>query len=172
MSISAFAILLLLVVPRETVICEQVDLVEKNSFYDENGRLVFDQIIFYDWHERALLTPTFITPNIFQEAQAVTKAAGLGGQLPFDVLETEPKYGPRHQVIAWRLLKHPFQLPLPDHKNGGFYTHWNDGADIEREVYAKSYRETFYQYDPELVEREFLPKEKRRELKVSKPRTK
>ena len=30
-------------------VVEQVDLIEVNAFYDETGRPVFDQIIFYDW---------------------------------------------------------------------------------------------------------------------------
>ena len=35
--------------PRENVARETVDLIEVNHFYDEYGRLVFDQVIFYDW---------------------------------------------------------------------------------------------------------------------------
>ena len=31
------------------VASERVDLIEVNHFYDEQGDLVFDQIIFYDW---------------------------------------------------------------------------------------------------------------------------
>lgn len=32
---------------------DSVDLIELNHFYDEQGRLVFDQIIYYDWcHDR------------------------------------------------------------------------------------------------------------------------
>jgi hypothetical protein len=46
------ALLLLSVVPRDDVSRESVDLVELNHFYDENGRLVFDQVIFWDWSER------------------------------------------------------------------------------------------------------------------------
>ena len=37
--------------PREDVASEQVDLVEVNHFYDDQGRHVFDQVIFYDWAE-------------------------------------------------------------------------------------------------------------------------
>lgn len=33
----------------EVVARDEVDLVEINHFYDENGRHVFDQLIFYDW---------------------------------------------------------------------------------------------------------------------------
>ena len=35
--------------PVEDVATDHVDLIEVNHFYDEKGRLVFDQIIFYDW---------------------------------------------------------------------------------------------------------------------------
>jgi hypothetical protein len=47
------ALLTLLVVPRDDVARESVDLVELNHFYDENGNLVFDQVIFWDWSERS-----------------------------------------------------------------------------------------------------------------------
>jgi hypothetical protein len=40
-----------------------------------------------------------------------------------------------------------------------------------RQIYAKQFRETWTQYDPELTEREFLPKDKRRDLrKLAKSR--
>jgi hypothetical protein len=35
--------------PQQDVVRETVDLIEVNHFYDEHGRLVFDQVIFYDW---------------------------------------------------------------------------------------------------------------------------
>ena len=35
--------------PLEDLARDRVDLIEVNHFYDEQGRLVFDQIIFYDW---------------------------------------------------------------------------------------------------------------------------
>ena len=34
--------------PVENVAQDHVDLVEVNHFYDEQGKLVFDQVIFYD----------------------------------------------------------------------------------------------------------------------------
>jgi len=48
---------------------------------------------------------------------------------------------------------------------------WQDGEQI-RHLRSKSIRETWTQYDPELIEREYLPKERRKELrtvKVSRP---
>ena len=35
--------------PVEDSLCEKVDLIEVNHFYDEQGKLVLDQLIFYDW---------------------------------------------------------------------------------------------------------------------------
>lgn len=113
------------IAPREDVARESVDLIELNHFYDEHGRLVFDQVIFYDW------------------------AAGES----------------RYNVRAWRLVKNPSQLPQRDWASGGYSAMWQDGEQI-RHIRSKSIRETWTQYDPELVEREFLPKEKRKELRT------
>jgi len=102
---------------------ERVDLIEINHFYDEHGKRVFDQIIFYDW-------------------------------CPVES---------RYQVRAWRLLKSPYQLPQRRWEQRDYIASWHDG-DVYRQIIAKTVRETWTQYDPELVEREYLPKEKRREL--------
>ncbi len=109
--------------PVEDVARDRVDLIELNHFYDEKGRLVFDQVIFYDW---------------------------------------EPIRG-RYDVRAWRLLKKQTQVPHRDWQNRKFVAVWHDG-EILREVEAETIRESWTQYDPELVEREFLPKDKRRDL--------
>lgn len=39
--------------PEAAVARDRVDLVEVNHFYDDNGRLVFDQVLFYDWCDEA-----------------------------------------------------------------------------------------------------------------------
>ena len=113
--------------PREDVASEQVDLVEVNHFYDDQGRHVFDQVIFYDWAEGHS----------------------------------------RHMVRAWRLVKNPAQLPQRNWKDGSYTALWHDNETL-RKVQAKSMRESWTQYDPELVEREYLPKEKRKALQVAK----
>lgn len=110
--------------PPENVVADRVDLIEINHFYDEHGRLVFDQIIFYDWS-------------------------------PADS---------HYHVRAWRLLKSPAQLPARDWSQGDFSTVWHDG-DVLRKVRSEAIRESWTQYDPELIEREFLPKDQRRELR-------
>lgn len=122
--------LLLCLLPHDEVYREAVDLIELNHFYDEQGRLVFDQVIFYDWSEG------------------------------------------RYNVQAWRLVKNHNQLPQRDWASAvtgvpaGYSAMWQDGEQI-RHIYSKSIRETWTQYDPELLEREVLPKERRKELRTT-----
>ncbi len=101
---------------------DRVDLVEVNHLYDEQGRRLFDQVIFYDWSADQR----------------------------------------RFNVRAWRLVKSPSQLPLK-HVSGGFVSIWHDDRTLRR-VVAKSKRESWTQYDPELIDRQFLPKDKRPNL--------
>lgn len=110
--------------PAEDVARERVDLIEVNHFFDEQGRLVFDQVIFYDWsgdHSR-------------------------------------------YMVRDWRLVKNASQLPQRDWQRGGYLAVWQDG-EVMRRVGSEAMRETWTQYDPELVEREYLPKDERRKLR-------
>jgi hypothetical protein len=109
--------------PVKHVTVDQVDVIEYNHFYDDQGRHVFDQLIFYDWS-------------------------------PGDN---------RYQIRDWRLIKHVSQTPQHDLQRGNYVATWHDGAAL-RQVRAASMRETWTQYDPELVERSVLPKEQRREL--------
>ena len=109
--------------PVENLATDSVDLVEINHFYDEAGKHVFDQVIFYDW---------------------------------------SPRHN-RYHVRAWRLLKHPTQIPRRDWARDCYIAVWYDGI-VMRRVVAQAVRESWTQYDPELVERSFLPKEQRREL--------
>lgn len=127
---STLVTLLLCVVPPPPVALEDtVDKVEINHFYDPEGRLVFDQLIFYDWYAK----------------------------------------DQRDQVRTWRLVKSPEILPRRQWGSSLHLSHWMDG-EILRKVYARSVTETWLQHDPELAEREYLPKEERREL--SAPPTK
>ncbi len=117
-------LLALSVVPPTDVCSETVDVVEVNHFYDDQGRLVFDQVIFYDWHHQQS----------------------------------------HYHVRAWRLIKTPSQIPRRCHSSQfGYVTIWHDGYALRR-VVAISLRETWTQYDPELLERELLPKQLRCEL--------
>jgi len=108
-------------IPRVGVAYDSVDVIETNHFYDEQGRLVFDQTIYWDWSRDAA----------------------------------------RYVIRAWRLVKTPNQIPRRD--GAGYLALWNDG-ELLRVVSAPSVRETWTQYDPELVDRNFMPKECRPEL--------
>jgi hypothetical protein len=70
----------------------------------------------------------------------------------------------RYQVRAWRLVKCDGQIPVRDWQRGGYVTRWQE-FEMPREVRSQSIRETWTQYDVELVERDFLAKESRRELR-------
>lgn len=111
--------------PLGSVVCDRVDLMEVNHYYDERGRLVFQQVIFYDWHQ---------------------------------------DHG-RFGVRDWRVVKKPGQIP---HKSGdgNYVVVWNDAeqGNTLRKVYAPAITYTWTQYDPELVNREFIPKDHRRRL--------
>lgn len=69
----------------------------------------------------------------------------------------------RFQVRAWRLLKFTGQWPTHNWLTGRYEIIWHDG-EITRRVEAKAMRETWTQHDPEMRERDYLPKEKRRRL--------
>lgn len=143
---------LLSVVPHDTAVRESVDVVEVNNFFDQDGKYVFTQLIFRDWCEAADC----------------------------------------HQIRAWRMVK-PRQTPpieqpfvdeisevakcdlrwrsfathgpmLPRELDGKFVCHWLDG-EVERVITARECRETYTVHDPEVSERESLPKEKRAELR-------
>jgi hypothetical protein len=78
----------------------------------------------------------------------------------------------RYMVRSWRLIKTPLQIPYRDHANGGYTAVWVDGGDVLRVIRSRDFRETWSQAgvggDPELNEREFLPKDQRRELRPSR----
>lgn len=66
--------------------------------------------------------------------------------------------GERFRVVAWRMSQGQRMRPV---KSGcQWVARWRDG-ETERQVIALSFRETWTQFDPELREREWLPKEKR-----------
>ena len=76
-----------------------------------------------------------------------------------------------YDVVDWRLLKpgkgprHPFK----DHRTNIYKMSWFDSG-ILRAVTSESFRESWTQYDPELVERKFVPKDRRVGLSPLFPR--
>lgn len=68
-------------------------------------------------------------------------------------------------VIAWRLVNEKCPRPTRVWPSGDYETVWLDG-DVMRRVRARTLDETVTLHDPELCERESLPQESRRGLRV------
>ena len=66
-----------------------------------------------------------------------------------------------YDVRDWCLLKSPLQMPRRNHETGGFVAVWRDGT-VLRKVHAETIRESWTQYDPEILEQQSLPREQRR----------
>lgn len=114
--------LLLAIIPHDWVVTDNVDVLEINVFYDQCGKVVFRQLIAWD----------------------------------FDGVEL--------RVRAWRMAKTPSFDPRWDWERNDAFSIWNEDG-IIREVRAKAMRESHTQIDPELDDRDYLPKERRRELR-------
>lgn len=118
-------LLLAAIVPQPgDMLRDVVDVIEVNHVYDDDGRPVFTQVIFWDWWMSAS----------------------------------------RYHVRTWRMVKEAVQLPRRDHVHGGYVAQWLDGQTL-RAVHALGIRETWTQYDVEMLERETLPVEQRSPLK-------
>lgn len=100
---------------------ESVDVVELNHFFDDDGKPVLDQLIFYRWNGR------------------------------------------RHELIDWRNAKTRECLPV---RHGSRWECiWVDGIQLRR-IRCASMRESWTQWDPELVDREVLPTDRRQKLRA------
>lgn len=66
----------------------------------------------------------------------------------------------RFHVRAWRLIKHESQLPVRRWNPAIHQCTWHDEG-LVRQVWAKSFRETWTQKDPERVNRGLLPEDQR-----------
>src|SRR5688500_12479080 len=119
----SLAILILSIIPHDDTLRDSVDVIERNCYYDEQGKLVFVELILFDWCD-----------------------------------EDE-----RHQCRDWRMVRDPSQVAERDWARGGYSIIWSDNGAL-RVIRAKSVCESWTQYDPELSERGYVPKEKRRGL--------
>lgn len=149
---AAAVLLLFTAIPRQQCVRDTVDVIEVNHVVDGNCTPVFSQVIFWRWNY----------------------------------------WDSRYEVVAWRILKgvreQPKQLkpepecwkgpawigghatPLRRYDRGGWWlSQWKDERDrCWREVAAPMHRETWTLRDPEVDNREWLPRDQRRGL--SRPR--
>jgi hypothetical protein len=120
---TAACLLVLGMVPVSPVVDDTADVIEINRYYDHEGNLVFQQMIFWDWREE------------------------------------EGAY----RVFAWRMVKSPRQYPVFDPWRGQYTLIFLDEG-VLRRIRAPSLRETWTQYDPELLDRKFVSPDQRRGL--------
>lgn len=66
----------------------------------------------------------------------------------------------RHQTRDWRLKKSEWQVPQKNWRTGKHVARWLDNG-TRRTVEANEVRETWTNFDPEIVERDYVPREKR-----------
>lgn len=115
--------LVFVICDRGLVAPDRVDLIELNHYYDSEGKIVFHQVIFWDWSD-----------------------------------EKSCLY-----VRSWRFFKSKRQCPVKDSSQGDYVAVWYDG-NVLRRVRARSFLESWTQYDPEVCDRERFPQSNRREL--------
>lgn len=73
-----------------------------------------------------------------------------------------------YRVFAWRMLKSAEQLPVYDWWRECYVSCFSD-QNVLRRVRAPCVRDTWTQYDPELLDRQFLPQQSRRGLARESP---
>lgn len=76
--------------------------------------------------------------------------------------EWDQSYG-RHQIIAWRMMHDSADWPIDKSPCGKWRVTWREGG-VLRRVMAGRLKETRTLVDPEVAEREILPREFRRGL--------
>lgn len=167
---------------RQDVASEQCDLIEMNHFYDDQERLVFIQFMFYDYKPEISDLPVLRAWRMSKHGTRNLRASGDENNpgekerwqahvaklnLPAEIAckVAAPNNG---NVPIWTVNP---MLPVKDHNTGLYAMTWQDG-DVTRKVTAKQFRTSYTTYDPELTNREILPKEKRRELISPKVLTK
>lgn len=131
---------------------DHVDTVEINHFYDDQGCHVFDQALYYDWNK-------WQGRNDLRDWRLIKDGRAA---LTEDEKKAVPPKEP--QWIGSPMV--PVKQP-----NGLYKAVWMDGY-ILREVVCNTIYESWTQYDPELAEREILPKEQRRGLSDPNRQTK
>ena len=148
-------------IPRDNVIYDHVDFFEINHVYDDEGKLVLDQVVMWDWvtHEgktekkvvawhllkdcREVLTPEEFRKKNMAFQEAWRKEYGTSIRAPDYVPEfLGHRYCPRkdHRSNTWIMI-------IPDHK-----------------ITANACMETWTQYDSEIENRKLFSKESRRGL--------
>lgn len=76
----------------------------------------------------------------------------------------------RFEIVDYKQLRSQEQVPLRVESRNGYLSVWQDRSDhnLLRSIHAKDMIETFTLHDPEMIQRRWLPKERRVELSKSR----
>ena len=154
---STIALIAFGTLPRDSVVAERVDRIEVNHVYDNQGNLVIDQVIFWDWNTRKSRFEVVdwrllrrVRAEITDEQRREWRRA---------VRKTTPP-----PVGTWR-GGHAY--PNVNHAQGTYISEWFDEkTELWRQVTAPIFLETWTDFDRELVERNLLPEKDRRRLRL------
>lgn len=153
---TTLALLALGMLPRDSVVAEQVDRIEVNHVYDGKGNLVIDQIIFWDWnawHSRFDVVDWRLLKGVRAEVTDEQRCEWRrdGGKC------VPPPVG------VW-CGGHAY--PNVNHVQDTYVSEWFDErTELWRKVTSPIFLETWTTYDRELVERPILPQKDRRRLR-------
>lgn len=118
---------------------ENVDLIEYNNLYDENGDATLDQIILWNWdiHDKAYRCCDFLVVG--------TPTKPLNNNKP----------GEKRDCKAGSELNYPMKT------KDGNYRSIVSKMGKTRIIYGNLMRETWTQFDPEIADQEHIPKHQR-----------
>lgn len=149
MTLNSILFTLFTILPANGPTTYECDSVELNHNYDDSGRLVFDQWVFRRWNSEqnreAVEWWCLIRgarDNVDEKARDAWNLdkTKVGPYIP----PFSPQNLPERNTL---IVAYPFGVS-------------NDGMFVKVK-YKYSFNETWTQYDPELVDRELLPKENR-----------
>ena len=120
------------------IVKDEVDIQELNRYYDKSGKLILEQMVYWDY---------CIEKRLEKDRDGFT-----------DLYECLDK-----KVVDWRLLKNKNQIPIKDYKTGKFTARFRDEEDY-REISSKIFYRSETFEDVEVGNRFKYPVSCRRKL--------
>lgn len=142
-----------------SILEDKFDKVEINHFYDVDGKFVYDQIIWYDW-DYEFNQHKVVSWKLVKDSRT-DKPENIRGREEWEKrFEKDPDILPFNPIFFG---DDPI-IPRLDRRTNTYKSIFYHN-DFLHKVESKYKSETWTQYDPELVDREFYDKSKRPDLK-------
>lgn len=177
---------MLLLAPSSDVVTTYVDKVEVNHYYNSDGDLTFDQVIYWKYYPKRINFPKDIDGRFDVLAWRVLKDCRKDyteelkewqiaqDLLPFEkrelefkckdqvTFEEEQKKLPPEERKKWEpeFIGSPF-IPKKDHSTGRYIANFIDTDGTKRRIITDYVYHTYTDVDPETTNRILLPQEKR-----------